>query len=432
MATLKIYNDIVGEEEKVLMKYWDGIDGICYKDIQEFLNAIPEDDKVIDIRLHCRGGDCVEGWAIYDALRRSKKTIYTTVEGECSSMATIILLAAPLERRTSYKNAHFCIHNPAATYLDTDFPKRLTADSIDTITDQMQEQARLLRQEEDKMLNLYVQRTKATRGELIALMKRDTFIDTEKAIELGFISKTLVPNTASKKRQFINSTSNNSKMAKEGKVRVEQSKLNKLLAMCGLKKIEDVANIKAQEITSADGSVFTVEREEGDPQVGDVAYPDGTYVMDDGTTIKIDNNTITEIIPAEGGTDPNAQGLDQNELLEKIDDLEDKVDDQQKEIDQQQDKIDELEKQNDELENKLEALKGARVLSEDEKYILAKATKAGGREWIDKVVGMSSTFTPQNRKFTEGKNAPAGETPTQKALRERREKAAKKRSERKK
>lgn len=424
MATLKIYNDIVGEEEKILMKYLDGIDGICYKDIQEFLNAIPEDDKVIDIRLHCRGGDCVEGWAIYDALRRSKKTIYTTVEGECSSMATIILLAAPLERRTSYKNAHFCIHNPAATYLNTDFPKRLTADSIDTITDQMQEQARLLRQEEDKMLNLYVQRTKATRGELIALMKRDTFIDTEKAIELGFISKTLVPNTASKKRQFINSTSNKSKMAKEGKVRVERSLLNRVLAMCGLSKIEDVANMKAQEITSADGSVFTVEREEGDPQVGDTAYPDGTYVMDDGTTIKVENSIITEIIPADGGGDPNATALDENELLEKVDELEDKIDDQQEQIDQ-------LEKEKDELENKLEALKGARVLSEDEKYILAKATKAGGREWIDKVVGMSSTFTPQNRKFTEGKNAPTGETPTQKALRERREKAAKKRAERK-
>lgn len=430
MATLKIYNDIVGEEDKIMMKYWDGIDGICYKDIQDFLNAIPEDDKVIDIRLHCRGGDCVEGWAIYDALRRSKKTIYTTVEGECSSMATIILLAAPLERRTSYKNAHFCIHNPAATYLDTDFPKRLTADSIDTITDQMQEQARLLRQEEDKMLNLYVQRTKASRGELIALMKRDTFIDTDKAIELGFISKTLVPNTASRKRQIINSTSNNSKMAKEGKVRVEQSKLNRLLAMCGLKKIEDVANMKAQEITSADGSVFTVEREEGDPQVGDTAYPDGTYVMDDGTTIKVDNNVITEITSAEGDGS-NTTALDENELLNKVDELEDKIEDQQKEIDDQQDQIDQLEKEKDELENKLEALNDARVLSADENYILAKASKAGGRAWIDKVLCMSSTFTPQNRKFTEGKNAPAGETPTQKALRERREKAAAKRAARK-
>jgi ATP-dependent Clp protease protease subunit len=424
MATLKIYNDIVGEEEKVLMQNWEGLDGVCYKDIQEFIASIPEDDKIIDIRLHCRGGDCVEGWAIYDALRRSKKTIYTTVEGECSSMATIILLAAPIERRTAYKNAHFCVHNPAVPFCNTDYPSRLTADGIEKISDQMQEQARQLRQEEDKMLNLYVQRTKATRSELIALMKRDTYIDTEKAIELGFISKTLVPNTASKKRNSIQINQTNSKMAKS-KVRVEQGVINRLLAMCGLSKIEDVANMKAQEITSADGSVFTVEREDGDPQVGDTAYPDGTYVMDDGTTVKVENSVITEIVPAEDGDDdPNA--LDENELVEKVEQLEDQVD-------EQQDQIEQLEKDKEELENKLEALKGARVLSADENYILAKASKAGGRAWIDKVLGMSSTFTPQNRRFTEGNNGGSGasETPTQKALRERREKAANKRAARK-
>ena len=171
--------------------------------------------------------------------------------------------------------------------------------------------------------------------------------------------------------------------------------------------------------------MFTVEREDGDPQVGDTAYPDGTYVMDDGTTVKVENSVITEIVPAEDGDDdPNA--LDENELVEKVEQLEDQVD-------EQQDQIEQLEKDKEELENKLEALKGARVLSADENYILAKASKAGGRAWIDKVLGMSSTFTPQNRRFTEGNNGGSGasETPTQKALRERREKAANKRAARK-
>lgn len=423
MATLKIYNDIVGEEEKIIMQNWEGLNGVCYKDIQEFLAQMDPDDKVIDIRIHCRGGDCIEGWAIYDALRRSKKQIYVTVEGECSSMATIILLAAPLERRTAYKNAHFCIHNPAVPFLDTDYPSRLTADNLEKITDQMDEQVRVLRQEEDKMVNLYVQRTNASRGELIALMKRDTYIDTDKAIELGFISKTLVPNTATKKQQIISKTKINSKMAKT-KVRVEQTYLNRLLAMCGLKKIEDVARMTAQEITSADGSVFTVEREDGDPQVGDVAYPDGTYVMGDGTTIIVENSVITEIKEAE--TDPNdPNALDENELVEKVEELEEK-------IEEQEDKIEELETAKEELEEKLEALKGARVLSADEKHILSKVEKAGGRAWLDKVCGMSSTFTPENRRFKETKSGQgAKESATQKAIRERRERADAKRANRK-
>lgn len=425
MATLKIYNDIVGEEEKILMQNWEGLDGVCYKDITEFLSSIPEDDKNIDIRLHCRGGSCVEGWAIYDALRRSKKTISATVEGECSSMATIILLAAPVERRFAYKNALFCIHNPAATYLDTDYPSRLTADNIEHITNQMKEHVNCLRQEEEKMLNLYVQRTKASRGELKALMDRDTYIGTDKAIELGFITKTLAPNTASKHHRFQLTTKQNPKMSK--KVRVEQGVINRLLAMCGLSKIEDVAKLTAQEITTADGSVLTVEREEGDPQVGDPASPDGTFVVDDGTTIKVENGVITEIIPpTDEGDETATTALDENELVEKIDELQEQVDDQQEQIDQ-------LEEDKKKLEEKLDALKGARVLSEDENHILAKVSKAGGREWLERVISMSSTYTPQNRRFVESRNggaAPA-ESPTQKALRERREKAAAKRAKRK-
>lgn len=430
MAQLKIYNDIVDEKERIMLRDWEGIDAICYKDIDDFLSKMDPKDKVIDIRLHCRGGDCVEGWAIYDALRRSKKEIWVTVEGECSSMATVILLAAPLERRTAYKNAHFCIHNPAVMWIETDYPARLTADSIEKVTEQMTEQAKLLRQEEDKMLNLYVQRTNATRGELVALMKKDTFITTDKAIELGFISKTLAPNTATRTNKTISQTTKPTVMAKP-KVHVEQSKLNRLLAMCGLKKIEDLAQLKAQEITSADGSVFTVEREDGDPQVGDTAYPDGTYVMEDGTTIVVENQVITEISePVTDPNDPNA--LDENELTEKVEELEEKVDELEKDLEEKDGEIKQLQEDKKELEEKIEAMKEARVLSADETHILAKVEKAGGRAWLDKVLGMRSTFTPENRKFKELSHSPESkETPTQKALRERREKADAKRANRK-
>ena len=188
MAKFKLYSDIVGEEEKVFLQAF-GMDGHCYKDINEFISSIPEDDNVIDIRIHCRGGSCVEGWAMYDALRRSKKKIYTTVEGECSSMATIILLAAPIERRTAYKNAHFCIHNPAVMCLDTDFPKRLTADGLNTIRTQIGTQESALREEQERILELYVTRTNASRKELQDLMNQDTYINTKRAQELGFISK---------------------------------------------------------------------------------------------------------------------------------------------------------------------------------------------------------------------------------------------------
>lgn len=72
MAKLYINKDIQPEADK--MKYWlSGDDCISFADIQGFIDWIPADDNRIDIELHSCGGNCVEGYAIYDALRASGK-----------------------------------------------------------------------------------------------------------------------------------------------------------------------------------------------------------------------------------------------------------------------------------------------------------------------------------------------------------------------
>lgn len=446
MATFKLYSDIVDEEEKVFLEEW-GLNGHCYKDIDEFLASIPADDEVIDIRIHCRGGSCVEGWAMYDALRRSKKKIYATVEGECSSMATVILLAAPLERRTAYKNAHFCIHNPAVMCLDTDLPKRLTADGINTIKTQIGIQEKCLRDEQEKLIQLYISRTNAGRKELQEIMDQDTLIDTKKAIELGFISKTLVPNTALRTNKSNNMSKPNTTVA------VRKSVLDRILAKCGLSRLEDVS-MRDQVCTDKEGKEFTVEREDGDPQVGDTAYPDGTYTMDNGDVITIEDNLITSITPgeqpAEGGEpepstepadpdDPNAAAdpatspeipepapaegepsQDDSELEKRIAELETKVS-------EQENRIAELEEQNGDLQKEVEAKKDARIVSEEENAILNAVASAGGKEWLDGVTKLRSTFHAGNRRFVDHVSpspAPEGESKTKRAIREQKERYA--------
>lgn len=420
MATLKIFNDIVGEEEKIMLQNWEGMDGVCYKDIDEFISSMADDDNVIDIRIHCRGGDCVEGWAIYDKLRRSGKKITCTVEGECSSMATIILLAAPLERRFAYKNAHFCIHNPALCCPEMDWYTRLTADNLEKNIDQLKVQADNLRMEEKKMLDLYVQRTTATRSELVALMALDTYVGTQEAIEMGFISKTLSPLTASKTRTFTNIKFKQFTAMKKKYVKVESSRLNRLLAKAGLRRMSDL-RMKAMVVTAADGTELTVDREEGDPQVGDTASPDGEFVLDDGTVIMVEEGIITDIIPAgDGETTAEGEELDENELVEQVETLTEEKE--------------ELEDRVTELEEELEAKRGARMLSSDERIILAKVAKAGGRAWLDKVLASKSTFNASNRRFVEtGSSArrTTGETATQRKIREQKAEAARRRAARK-
>lgn len=59
------------------------------------------------------------------------------------------------------------------------------------------------------------------------------------------------------------------------------------------------------ELTTADGNTLTVEREDGDPQVGDVASPDGSHVMPDGSTIVVTEGVIAEI--TSGSEDPTTE-----------------------------------------------------------------------------------------------------------------------------
>lgn len=464
MAKLRIYNEIVNEEERVMLSDWYGVSAVCYKDIADFLQQMDPEDEEIDIRMHCIGGSCAEGWAIYDALRQSGKKISATVEGECASMAAIVLMAAPKERRYAYSNAMICIHYPAFEWLDGIWSDhRLDAVELTRIIGELQKSVELLNEEGDKAVALLVERTGTDEQTIREEMAKDHFISTTRAIELGIIGSTLAPITDSKKNK--NNKTLQKGMEKKTTV-VEQSKLNRLLAKCGLKTIEEMKMVDIV-VTTADGTELTVEREEGDPQVGDVAYPDGTHVLTDGTTIVVENEVITSITAPQSDEDleKKVEELQQTveELQKKVeeleadnaekdqalaqkdgeaktenDELQQKVTDLESQVSELQQKVDELEESNKSKDNELEEKQrqidekeGSRILSEDENSILEKVSKAGGIQWLETVMKLSSGNKPAGSQFQEhGNNAGAEESKTQKMIREQREAAEAKRKQR--
>ena len=382
------------------MQMWGIDNGVTFQTIDDFLSSISEDDKTIDIHIHCRGGNVIEGWAIYDALRHSGKEISATIDGECSSMATIVLLSAPKERRKAYTNAHFCIHNPSATTYNLDWSESLTADNIEKGAARLSKQAEQLRAEQDRILDLYVERTGTDRETLQAVMDKDVIYGMDKAIELGFISEVLPPITA--KRQTPK-TQNNMHNDKEG-VQVKRGILDRILAKAGFKALEDV-KIVDMVVTAADGSELTIEREGGDPQVGDLASPDGSFVMEDGTTIVVSDGVITEIIPpVEAKTDEEFAALEAE--LEAL-----KAENEQLKADKAA-----LEERISELESQL-GESDAKAKTEEESAILAKVNHAGGVAWLDKILAMKSTFHAKNTRTQVRTVETEDESPIQKAKR---------------
>lgn len=370
MAVLKIYNDIADEESKVMKLWFTGVDSTCFKDIDEFLASIPEDDKSIDLKMNCPGGSVPEGWAIYDKLRDSGKEITVTVEGLCASMATVLLLAAPKGKRIGLPNSEYLIHAP---YI----PEYTLADAYRA--EDLRSIADILEEDTTNLLDLYVERTGSKREELASIMSKDKNMSVEEAKRLGFIDSIKVPSTAKANNHNFRG------MNKKKEVTVKQGWLDKVLAKAGYAKLEDVPSVD-MELSTADGETLTVEREEGEPQVGDVASPDGEFVMPDGSTIVVAEGVITEIRQDED--------VDENETAR-------------------------LQARIDELEGELTIAKG-QAKSTDDMKILNAVKMAGGVTWLAK---NCSTYKPAGRVQTQHHEEFEGkETPLQKKLREEREK----------
>lgn len=285
MAVLKIHSDIVNEETRQMNLCWLGVDGTSFDSVDAFVDSIPEDDNEIELRINCRGGECMEGWAIYDKLRSTGKDITAIIEGKCASMASVLLLAAPKERRFAYQNSYLLIHNP---YI----PPYTLADAYDS--ESLRKIASDLESETNRLVNLYVERTGSEEETLRNLMNEDKFIDMDQAKELGFISEIKLPLSA-KLDQSKWDHINTNHMNKKKEVSVAQA-FELLGIALGIKKKPEPVNM---ELSTADGGTLTVEREEGDPQVGDSASPDGEHLMPDGTTIVVVDGVITEIKGAE-------------------------------------------------------------------------------------------------------------------------------------
>ena len=362
---LKIYSAIMPEENRMFMQFM-GLDGVSFNSIDEFIASIPAEDDTIDMRLNSPGGVVSEGWAIIDKLRATGKKITATIEGQASSMASLILLAA--SERKAYKHATLLIH-------DAYYPEYTLAGEYRK--EDLEKLAASLDEDNQRALDFMVERTGADRDTLEAIMKEDKPMNMERAKELGFIHEILEPASASAKGWKRPTMQTNSSTDMENK-KTLASAFKAFAEALGLSvKMEDAPAPVGYVLTAQDGTEINIDKPEGeDPAVGDVASPDGEFLMPDGTTIVVADGVITEIRDAEPEEEQPEEEPEESEDDTHAAELAAKDD----EIARLQARITELE---------------ANQMSDDQKTIVAKVTKAGGMTWLDKT--LKSNYKPAQR-----------------------------------
>ena len=291
-----VYGIISGYEDSDSGRYGE----VNMKDINNQLTNNKEADTLI-VHISSQGGDVYNGYAIHDVLRASGKKIITQAEGLVASIATVIFLAGDDRRIT--ENSELMIHNPWGF---------AGGDSAE-----VQKYADQLKKEEDKLAEFYATKTGGIKDDMIALMKEETYMNADNAIERHFATEKVTQIKAVAKLNFeLNSMTETELNAKiEEKTNGIFAQIKALFKKQGvikalILKTGDDKNLDfGEEIQEASQIVV------GTPATVDGKPAEGDFIMPDGVTYVFEGGKVKEIKPAAPAEDKTAELAKENETL---------------------------------------------------------------------------------------------------------------------
>jgi ATP-dependent Clp endopeptidase proteolytic subunit ClpP len=148
-----------------------GYFGVSAKDFAAQLKAAGTPKSIV-LNLDTPGGDCNDGFTIYDALKNSGASITVNITGMAASMGSVIMLAG--EKIRIAENGRVMIH-------------RVTGGAVGN-ADEMDAAAKVIQQFENRIVALYTERTGTPEDEIRDLMKAQmgTWFFGQEAIDAGF------------------------------------------------------------------------------------------------------------------------------------------------------------------------------------------------------------------------------------------------------
>ena len=300
-----------GEETFNLSKY------------KKFRDSLEDDVTDIHVFINSGGGSVVEGWAIYDALKTSGKTITTIGEGMVGSIATIIYMAGTT--RKLHENSKFFIHNP---YWQPTEASPMEGDALINLGED-------LKKEQQKILDFYANQTGTSIESIQPLMQKATDLTSAEAVNMGFATEIISSSANYYKYQLV-AYVEPKKVEQTIKKQTMENKTNdswisrKLTKLAAL--INGVTLNMEMPVKDSEGNDVTLFIEsETEDLTGKAAYlidaegnqttaTDGDYTDAEGRTIKVVGGLVTEVVAKAKETTETAPTIE--ELNAKIAELE--------------------------------------------------------------------------------------------------------------
>lgn len=176
----KFWNWVRDENSGTRTLYLDGViaeeswfdDDITPKAFKSELTADAGD---IVIWLNSPGGDCIAASQIYAMLMDYKGKVTVKIDGIAASAASVIAMAGTTVLMAP--TALMMVHNPLTVAIGD--------------SEEMQKAIAMLSEVKESIINAYEIKTGQSRAKLSHLMDAETWLNANKAIELGFADKIL-------------------------------------------------------------------------------------------------------------------------------------------------------------------------------------------------------------------------------------------------
>lgn len=144
----------------------------------EFLSAELDalgDIQELDVYIHTKGGSVLDGYAVFNILKRHPARITTYNNGIAASMGSYLFMLG--ERRVMANNSWLMVHGPKGGTLDS--PEGL------------HKYADFMAQVREEMIETYFLRSNLSREEVAAMLApgEDTWINAQSAVEDGFATE---------------------------------------------------------------------------------------------------------------------------------------------------------------------------------------------------------------------------------------------------
>ena len=141
----------------------------------------------ITIWINSPGGDCVAAAQIYNMLMDYKGSVTVKIDGIAASAASVIAMAGTEVLMSPV--GMLMIHNPMTVAMGD--------------AEEMEKAIEMLSSVKDSILNAYEIKTGLSRAKLAHLMDAETWMDANKALELGFIDGILSRDTMSQAKETV-------------------------------------------------------------------------------------------------------------------------------------------------------------------------------------------------------------------------------------